>query len=744
MAFVQFEVSEKYNIPSILSDLSVETNESILDAIATVLTHGNSINTDSLQRNLNIQMKKETDHEVNRLRSELAEKIAEMSQIEQKNTTSTTNMSKQLADAHEKHTAEIAKINEVAKEYQREADKLRADIEQQTNNSIAIALLKQQLAENELIKKHTAEITRINEQKTIDNIEHQARITEHILQIDKFKSDLAADALKQQLTLQEIHTAEIAKINEQLQEYQRDVYKLQAEIEYKKNDNLLKQQLAENELIKKYTAEITQINEQKTVYAIKLQLMTDEYKQQIDTLRVELEESRNIEIDKLNGQLQEYKDTIDKLTLDLATAALKSELTSQKTHSAEIAKINKLLEQKNNEINTLHIKYTNDMQRLSESETNRRLEEMNNQLTPMYKFYNGSNNDKGTLGEFTVKKILEDVRFSGALVQNVSGTAEDSDIYFCFSNLKCLIEVKNKIIITRDDVAKFERDAAKNLDTNKINCALFVSLASNKLVDINISYIYTKMLNGIPLVHIHLTSPNELFLAIAYLQSAVDLQTDVLDEDVNKLKVHFNNYYSFAEETLIHLTKQRKIFTSLLKEIDDRIRLVQGNQDKIAVDAHRYMIDNETIVSNENRTPEYYAKILATYALDAKTATISGEEQLKTLLGVSDTTIFPSIIKLASTLIIKHCVPQESVNLINAAYAEADYPADISNHWKTYKFRQTTDRNHKKLRYKGSSVYLPPIDEIIIAYVRSFLPQASDDEDELVATAVKKKLAGKK
>jgi len=611
MQIIQFEVTKSYILPSILVGLSAENNQVIFDAIATVLTHGNSLSSNELRDNFATQMKRETDREVTAVKAELSIRLEEIKQIKEKNDLLTADALRQLNTVHERHAEEIAKVNE----------------------------------------KRTAEI-----------IELQAKIKETNHQRELMKATLE-------------HTRQLEK----------------NQIEHAVNDALLKQQLAEKTLIAKYTAEISMINERKAADTIELQAKLNESKANIANLQ----------------------------------------LTLQKKHTAEIAEYTKLLGEKSKEINALHANHAADIQRLSESETNKRLEAMNNQLAPMYEFYNGSNNDKGTLGEFTVKKILEDARFSGALIQDVSSTAEDSDIYFCFSNLKCLIEVKNKKIITRGDVTKFERDVAKNVASGKINCALFVSLVSNKLADINISNIYTKVLNNIQLVHVHLTSPNELFLAIAYLQSAVDLQTDVTDEDIDTLKVHFNNYATFTDGTLVHLTKQRKIFTLLLKEIEDRIRLVQGNQDKIAADATRYMIDNETIVSNENRTPEYYAQILAAYALDAKNTPLLNEEHLQKLLATSTTVNFPAIIEIASTLVLKHCIKGKSVNLINADYiANNKYPSGISKLGDTYGFLKTTERLHKKLRYKEGDDLLPPIDDAIIAYVKSYIQPCETDNDQ--------------
>ena len=58
---------------------------------------------------------------------------------------------------------------------------------------------------------------------------------------------------------------------------------------------------------------------------------------------------------------------------------------------------------------------------------------------PLLKFYNGSNEEKGTSGEEFIEQLLLSDRYTGATISDVSGVAASGDRYFKYGQLRCLI-----------------------------------------------------------------------------------------------------------------------------------------------------------------------------------------------------------------------------------------------------------------------------------------------------------------
>jgi len=102
-------------------------------------------------------------------------------------------------------------------------------------------------------------------------------------------------------------------------------------------------------------------------------------------------------------------------------------------------------------------------------------------LSPLTKLFNyESMAQKGEIGENQIIRILQE-NYNRAVIQNTSMTDAFGDIYFGHGDIKCLVEVKYKKIITAEDIKKFYRDIEVGALNGRINCGIFISLVTENI-----------------------------------------------------------------------------------------------------------------------------------------------------------------------------------------------------------------------------------------------------------------------
>ena len=224
---------------------------------------------------------------------------------------------------------------------------------------------------------------------------------------------------------------------------------------------------------------------------------------------------------------------------------------------------------------------------LSESITQYKLQkssfdEINSTLKPIVKFYGKSTEEKGTAGEKFIYNILTTSdRYVDAIVEDTSGVAKQGDIYFKWKQMKCLIEVKNKITLRREDIEKFERDIDTSISSsNNINCAILISLQTDIFPGRQRNLIQFDYYNNILVSYLHLSSINDIHYAICCMDKLICSVT-TNDEQTSKLIKHFTNYYSFIintkstyEKQIMSKNKEIIQLTKLIRELDNTIKLI--------------------------------------------------------------------------------------------------------------------------------------------------------------------------
>ena len=310
-------------------------------------------------------------------------------------------------------------------------------------------------------------------------------------------------------------------------------------------------------------------------------------------------------INELEKHINNLKTTIeleikDKLDKTYAEERIKSALQTAHLESQNKDKdvyIKKIESQYQQHINSLtknidsykssidNIKSFDDYQKITTSA----LERITNVLQPIVKYYGGTNTEKGNAGENKVLTVLmENKKYVDALVEDTSGLKARGDIYFKWRQLKCLIEIKNKKDLTKEDMHKFERDIEESINSERsINCAIFISLASSNYPERGRDILQIDYIHNIPTIYIYMSNDNDMHYAIICLEKLVSTHTTT-NEQTNKLTKHFIDYYNRIKNLITFFNiqmkssqHQYKIYTKQYNDYNDLLATLDVDYNEI-------------------------------------------------------------------------------------------------------------------------------------------------------------------
>jgi hypothetical protein len=261
-------------------------------------------------------------------------------------------------------------------------------------------------------------------------------------------------------------------------------------------------------------------------------------------------ESKNLTIQEMKGRsveiqqlLEQYGKQLNELRVATANNLIeeKTKLQSllESKHEAYIHNILSKHQSEIKELNNLRIKDKIDLQNSAMEQLQNTLLE---KLEPITKFYGGTNMEKGNGGEIAIRDILTaSSTYNDSIVIDVSNQTATGDIIFNWRKMKCLIEVKNKIKLTKEDIDKFIRDVNQSAD--KINCAIFVSLQTNQFPGRSREIMQLDYTNGIPIIFTYMPPPSkEIHFAISCLERIIQTY-ETTNSCQEELRQHFLNYY---------------------------------------------------------------------------------------------------------------------------------------------------------------------------------------------------------
>ena len=296
--------------------------------------------------------------------------------------------------------------------------------------------------------------------------------------------------------------------------------------------------------------------------------------------------------------------------------AINNQSDQVKYYQKEIAELKKahvdtVLQENQRVADDLHRSYqvsinqqTNQINQLQE-EMKQKEEGLHNLNSIMSYYQKMDNVAKGSAGEHRVQEIIKKY-YKNCSIQDTSGIPHSGDLLLTLQNinLKCLIEVKNKKVITTLDVNKFIHDISEC--KSGINCALFVSLLTENIP--NKGNFYVEIRNNMPAIYIHLFDPSSIKFAIetlSFLNLKFSQTTNtelncqesikIFDTDTNKL-IH-SEYTTLLNESNRIDNIIKNVETQLIqlklskKNLNNRVDMITGYYN-----THIHMKpDNDTI-----------------------------------------------------------------------------------------------------------------------------------------------------
>jgi hypothetical protein len=186
------------------------------------------------------------------------------------------------------------------------------------------------------------------------------------------------------------------------------------------------------------------------------------------------------------------------------------------------------------------------------------------ELVPVNKFLGGTNQEKGSLGENFVLEVLQsNKRFVGAEIIHVAHQSDEGDLHFNWEKLKCLIEIKNKKIITPGDIAKFK----SNVSSSSVNSGLFISLQTGKFGNTIRDLISYDTINEKPIVYLYLDSTNLSSIENPILSLNHILKVSESNSSTDN-QAQLDVYISYIGRQRINLASRRAKLTAEIKSID--------------------------------------------------------------------------------------------------------------------------------------------------------------------------------
>jgi predicted amino acid-binding ACT domain protein len=284
----------------------------------------------------------------------------------------------------------------------------------------------------------------------------------------------------------------------------------------------------------------------------------------------ELHGSYQIGIDKQTEQVKYFQNEISELKKEHNSAIkIEKERVSDDLHqSYQLA-----IKQQSAQINYLQTEMKQKEQGL-------------HNLDGIMKYYQSDNATKGAKGENRVQVIIKEY-YKNCSVNDTSGTPHSGDLLLTLQNidLRCLIEVKNKKVITEADINKFIHDISEC--KNNINCALFISLITDNIP--NKGNFYVEIRNNMPVIYIYLFDPSSIKFAIETL-SFLNLKfsqttsTEINNQELNSdtIELIYSEYTTLQQETsridciIKGVEKQLHQLKLSKKNLNNRVEKISG------------------------------------------------------------------------------------------------------------------------------------------------------------------------
>ena len=212
--------------------------------------------------------------------------------------------------------------------------------------------------------------------------------------------------------------------------------------------------------------------------------------------------------------------------------------------------------------------YNNIEELLKNSPVDLSIKQLDQKLKPLYSAYNCPVEEKGSLGEAKIINLLQN--YTDAIIKDTSDQTAAGDFHFLWKNLKCLIEVKNKKVITSDDISKFIRDVKQN---KKINCGLMISLQTSNFPNKTRENIQVEIVSGKPIVYFYLRCDSLIDYPITLLSKLLEQTAENanIESYTESLTEALNGQISYLKKLIASKERDLKAAKKQLASLEDLV-----------------------------------------------------------------------------------------------------------------------------------------------------------------------------
>ena len=218
-----------------------------------------------------------------------------------------------------------------------------------------------------------------------------------------------------------------------------------------------------------------------------------------------------------------------------------------------------------------------------------------NKLIPFKTF---SSQKLGVIGESFICDVLNQLHYQ---FENTTKTPHVGDIRITFDNFIIMFEIKNKKLITLDDITKFRFDInnLKNI-THKTICGCFISLVSNSILNISDlqfnlyeTYIPHDSLN-ISTIQIYIEAIKSIMSndSEIFENKIIDIKNKLNDEIIN-----YNNELEICQKHMNYSLELNKDMMNLKYSLENKLNTLKSILSGINPDFNKELLAKQELIN---------------------------------------------------------------------------------------------------------------------------------------------------
>jgi hypothetical protein len=546
---MSLKLPKDYKLPKVLNNLDEETWCKLIDYMANIYI--------SIKNNLSDE---EKDNLSNSVKLKLSEQNDTISSLQQELDKTKDNLSNVIKNKDIYYNNQLNDLNQIIISLRQSTNdtviKAESQLRAKYENKLAAAESK--------IASYQDKLSSIKQEKYEEISKIRSKLDDNYqVKMDKLEdkiSNLRQELFESKTNNNKLESTKIIELMDKNSTLQAKIEEMFNKINELKISKIQLESNIKSELTNKYQKEINELN---TNNKEKLNNLADKYQSIVDRIKEE-QKNKLLELNKeqKNKLLELNREQENKL-LELTKKQENKLLELNKKQENKLLELTKKQENKLLELNkeySINMKEQKSNYEALINETiknnfNRIDQNISTSLEPIKLFAKGDNMEKGDSGEYLIKNLLIKY-FRKAKILDTSSETSKGDMWLIMNSLRCLIEVKNKNQITKEDITKFIKDVQFN---SEITCGLFISLKTSNILDKR-DYIYQEFVGNKPVVYIYLEYEILIQYAIALLEtickmySKIDAKQNQQQQIVKMIGINYRTFINSIND-LSHMNR---------------------------------------------------------------------------------------------------------------------------------------------------------------------------------------------